>query len=160
MDARTFWTTKSPLPEFHTVTFDHAAFVDPFRLVANKFAPVTLGGQVYRPAPMTVKPPDQSGDGQAKLSLAFPRAVVGRDFKRALALVTASGSREPITVLYAVFLDNLTTPALTWELFVSEAGGVTFTTDSVQVTASDDNPLRRAVAPVYDPATFTGLALL
>jgi hypothetical protein len=160
MDAKEFWATKSPLPEFHSVTFAHPSFDGPVRLVANQFAPVTLGGFEHQPCPMTIRPPDQSRDGQPKLNLAFVREVVGREFKRKLRLVTASGSRDPIAVTYAVYLGDTAAPAITWELFASEAGGVTFTSDSVQVTCTDDNPMRRAVAPIYTPDVFTGLAIV
>lgn len=158
MDPRTFWATKSPLPEFHSITFEHPAFAAPIRLVANQFAAVTLGGFAHTPAPMTIKPPDQTGSAQAKLSMAFPRQVVGREFKRQLKLT--AGSRAPITVRYAVYLDDLATPALTWNLYVSDAGGVTFTADSVQVAATDSNPMRMSAAQIYDPSVFTGLELI
>ena len=158
MTPAEFWATKSPLPEFHSITFSHPSFAAPIRLVANQFAEVTLGGYVHQPAPMTIKAPDQTGNAQAKLSMAFPRQVVGRAFKQQLKLV--AGSRSPITVRYAVYLDDLATPALTWNLYVSEAGGVTFTADSVQVVATDDNPMRRSAAEIYDPSVYTGLEII
>lgn len=158
MDARTFWASKSPLAEYHAITFDHPAFPGPFRLVANQFASVTLGGYAHQPVPMTIKPPDQSGDGQARLQIAFVREVVGREFKRQLRLVAASGSRAPIDVTYSVYLGNTAAPAITWALYASESGGINFTTDSVQVVCTDNNPMRQAVAPIYTPDVFTGLA--
>lgn len=158
MTPAEFWATKSPLPEFHSITFSHPAFEAPIRLVANQFAAVTLGGFAHQPAPMTIKPPDQTGNAQAKLSMAFPRQVVGCEFKRQLKLT--AGSREPITVRYALYLDDLATPALTWNLYVSEAGGVTFTGDSVQVVATDSNPMRLSAAVIYDPSVYTGLELI
>lgn len=160
MDKREFWSSKSPLPEFHAITFEHTAFSVPFRLVANQFAEVTLGGHVHTPAPMTIKAPDSKGDVQPKLTLAFPRQVVGREFKRQLRLVTASGSREPIRVTYAIYLGDKLTPEIEWRLYAAEAGGVAFGQDTVQVTATDDNPMRRAVAPIYEPGVFTGLELI
>lgn len=160
MDKEVYWSTKSPLPEWHAITFEHPAFEAPFRLVANQFAEVTLGGQVHTPAPMTIKPPDQAADGQPKLTMAFPRQVVGREFKRQLALITAAGSREPITVTYEVYLGDTVTPEMSWVLYAAEAGGVQFSVDTVQVTATDDNPLRRSVAVIYDPSVFTGLEIL
>jgi protein involved in polysaccharide export with SLBB domain len=158
MNKEEFWATKSPLPEFHSITFSHPSFAASIRLVANQFAAVTLGGYVHTPAPMTIKPPDQTGNAQAKLSMAFPRQVVGREFKRQLKLT--AGSRVPITVRYAVYLDDLATPALTWNLYVSDAGGVSFTAESVQVVATDDNPMRRSAAVIYDPSVYTGLELI
>lgn len=158
VSKQVFWATKSPLPEYHSITFNHPNFDSPVRLVANQFAEVTLGGFVHTPAPMQIKPPDQTGDSQSKLTMGFPRQVVGREFKRKLRLIGAS--REPITVVYAVYLDDLTTPAVTWSLYVSDAGGITFTSEAVQVVATDSNPMRRAVAPIYEPSVFTGLELI
>ncbi|MCZ2496444.1 DUF1833 domain-containing protein [Xylophilus sp. Kf1] len=160
MDRVTFWSTKSPLPVYQTVVFEHPAWAAPFRLVADQFEPVTLGGQVHQPAPMTIKPPDQSGDATAKLSLAFPRNVVGREFKKQLRLVRAAGSRAPIRCTYSHYLDDLDTPAITWRMYVSDAGGVTFNADSVQVSATLDNPMRRSAAVIYTPDVFTGLELV
>lgn len=160
MDKATFWGSKSPLPEFHGITFEHPAFSAPFRLVANQFAPVTLGGHVHQPAPMTIKAPDSKGDTQPKLTLAFPRQVVGREFKRQLKLATASGSREPIKVTYSIYLGDTAAPEIVWQLYAADAGGVAFNGESVQVTATDSNPMRQAVAPIYDPSTFTGLELI
>ena len=160
MDKRVFWSTKSPRPEFHAVTFAHPSFEEPFRLVANQFAEVTLGGLVHNPAPMTIKRPDQTSDAQPRLQITFPRAVVGKQFREQLAIVTASGSREPITVTHDIYLGDTDVPQLSWTLYVSDANGVAFNAESVQVTATDSNPMRQAVAPVYDPAEYTGLELI
>ena len=160
MDKAQFWATKSPLAEYNAITFTHPAFDAPFRLVANQFAEVTLGGQAYQPAPMSIKAPDQKSDTQARLTMSFPRQVVGREFKRQLRLIQSSGSREPIAVTYAIYLGDTTAPEMTWQLYAAEAGGVQFSTDAVQVVATDDNPMRRQVGVIYDPATFTGLELI
>lgn len=160
MDKRTFWSTKSPDPEFHAVTFAHPSFSAPFRLVANQFEEVTLGGFVHTPAPMTIRPPEQSGSAQPRLTLSFPRQVVGREFKRQLRLLDISGSRDPISVTYAVYLGDTDAPEITWALYVSDQSGIQFNADVVQVTASDDNPMRRFAAPIYDPSVFTGLELI
>lgn len=159
MDKRVFWCTKSPLPEYHSISFEHPA-ISTFRLVANEFAEVTLGGQVHTPAPMTIKPPEQSANVDTKLTLAFPRAVVGRQFKQQLKLIQASGSRDPIKVRYAVYLGDTVTPQVTWGLFASDRGGIGFSPDTVQVTATVDNPLRRAVSTRYTPDVYTGLETL
>lgn len=160
MDKRLFWSGKSPLPEWHGITFDHPTFTAPIRLVANQFAPVTLGGAVHMPAPMSIRPPESKGDTQPKLTLVFPRAVVGREFKRQLRAIAAAGSRAPILVTYAIYLGDTAAPQVTWGLYASDPGGVAFSAEGVQVTATDDNPMRRAVAPIYDPSVFTGLEIL
>ena len=160
MDRATYWATKSPLPEYWAVTFEHPAFEAPFRLVADQFAPVTLGGNVFQPAPMTIKPPEQKSDSQPRMTITFPRQVVGREFKRQLRLITALASREPIEVTFEIYLAQTLTPQTTWRMYASDAGGINFSGDAVQITAGLDNPMRRAVAPVYDPATFTGLEVI
>lgn len=160
MDKRVFWTTKSPLPEFHAITFAHPAFTQTFRLVANQFEEVTLAGEVHTPAPMTIRPPEQKGDVQPRLVMAFPRQVVGMEFKRQMRRVYAASSREPISVTYSVFLGVTDAPQITWQLYVAEQGGIQFGPETVQVTATDDNPMRRNVALIYDPSVFTGLSIV
>jgi hypothetical protein len=127
--------------------------------VLDQFEPVTLGGNVHTPVPGQVKEPDQAG-GQVRLTVSFPRAVVGAEFKRQLRLVQTSGSVAPIACTYARYLVDTASPEVTWELYVADAGGVTITPDAVQVMATDDNPMRRPAALIYDPATWTGLQVL
>lgn len=160
MDKLEYWATKSSLPEYEAVVFTHPAFSAPIRLVANKFATVTLGGQPHTPVPMQVKPPDQAGGSQPRLTLSFPRAVVGREFKRQLALVAAAGSQAPIAVTYSLYLGDTAAPQVTWSLYVADASGVVFGRDAVQLTATDDNPMRRPATLVYDPSVWTGLEIL
>jgi hypothetical protein len=160
MDRRTFWSSKSPLPEYQAITFSHPSFESPIRLVADKFESVTLAGNVHQPAPMTVKPPDQRGDSQPKLVLSFPRAVVGRDFKRAIAGIQGADVVEPITVTYDLYLGDTAAPEVSWTLYISDVGGIVFSPDAVQVTATESNPMRLNVSEIYDPAVFTGLELI
>lgn len=160
MDRRTFWSTKAPLAEFHGITFEHPAFDAPIRLVANQFAPVTLAGAAHTPAPMSIRPPESKGDSRPQMTIAFPRQVVGREFKRQLAKIAAAGSRAPIAVTYALFLGDTDVPQQTVRLFVADASGIAFNAESVQVTATEDNPMRRSAGVVYEPGTFTGLERL
>lgn len=160
MDKRVFWASKSPLPQYHAITFDHPALAAPFRLVANQRAEVTLDGQVFTPAAMNITPPDQRSDAQPKLTMVFPRQYVGRQFKQQLKLIRGSGSRAPITATYALYLGVTSSPQVTWTLYASEQNGIQFSQDGVQVTATDDNPMKRQVGVIYDPATFTGLEIM
>jgi hypothetical protein len=169
MDRATFWATQSPEPIFESIAFEHPALAGgAVRLVANQFEAVTLGGHAHIPAAMSIKPPESAADASPKLTLAFPGAAVDPDtgltvrrlFKRALREIQASGSRDPITVRYAVYLGDTDAPEVTWLLYVSDKGGVTFNADTVQVTATLDNPMTRAVAPIYTPDVFTGLELI
>jgi hypothetical protein len=160
MDKAEFWSTKSPLPEYEAVTFSHPEFDAPFRLVANVFDEVTLNGNVHTPAAMTIKRPETNTDGQPKLILAFPRQVVGRQFKQQLALIAAAGSLDPIEVLFEVYTGDTAAPTVSWLMYASDQGGVLFNAESVQVTATLDNPMRRGVSVIYTPAVFTGLQTL
>ncbi|CAN7597968.1 hypothetical protein LJR039_004374 [Pseudorhodoferax sp. LjRoot39] len=159
MDKKEFWSTKNPGPQYEAVVFTNSAFAAPIRLVSNVFEAVSLGGHVHQPVPMTIKPPDKTST-TAKLTLAFPRNVVGREFKRQLGLLRAAGTREPIAVQYAVYFDDLAAPKVAWQLFVAEDGGVAFNAEAVQVTATVDNPARRSGAIIYEPGVFTGLELI
>ncbi|WP_343632646.1 DUF1833 family protein [Roseateles sp.] len=160
MDRRTYWATKSPLPTFHAITFEHPAFDAPIRLVANQYQPVTLGGNVFTPAGMTIKAPDKKSDAQPKLTIAFSREKAGREFKRQMRRIAGSLALTSIAVTYEVYLADTDAPQVTWSLFVAESNGIAFSNDQVQVTATIDNPMRRDVGPIYDPAVFTGLEIL
>lgn len=160
MDCDEFWATKSTLPVWHAIVFDHPELAAPIRLVANQFEPVTLSAAVHTPVPMTVRTPEQSGSAPPRLTVAFPRQVVGREFKRQLRAIAASGSREPIEVVHNIYFGDPATPQVTWTLYASDQTGIAFDRETVQVTASDDNPMRRSVATIYDPSVFTGLALV
>lgn len=159
MTPAEFWATKSKKPEYMAIVFNHPEFDEPIRLVADQFAEVTLGGYVHTPVPMKVNLPDQSGDPIQKLSVSFPRPVVGRQFKQRLKAISAGGRMSPITVSYRHYIhDDLENPAMSYDLYVARDGGVVFTSDAVQVTATDVNPMRLNVSQIYDPAVFTGLA--
>lgn len=159
MDKRTYWATKSPLPEYHSIIIEHPSFDAPFRLVANQFEEVTLGGEVHTPTSMSIKQPDRQSDAQPKLTLSFPREVVGRDFKQQLQKINRA-TPAPLKVKYAVYLGDQVTPQITWDLFASDSAGIAFSNTSVSINATVDNPMRRDVGPIYDPSVFTGLALL
>lgn len=153
-----FWSAKSPDPEYLAVEFGHAEFDTPIRLVANQFAPVTLGGNVHTPCAMSIKPPEQNSDPIARFTVTFPRAVVGREFKRRLKAISVGGRLSPITVAYRHYIgSDLTTPAMSWQLYVARDSGIVFTAEAVQVTATDANPMRLDASVIYDPSVFTGL---
>lgn len=158
MTPEEFWATKSTLAEYLTVTFEHPEMGAPIRLVADQFAPVVILGNEYTPAPMAITPPEQTNDPIAKLRVSFPRAVVGREFKRRLKQISIGGRLTPISVTYAHWIAaDLTVPASSWSLYVDREAGIVFGPDSVQVTATDDNPLRLNCSEIYDPAVWTGL---
>lgn len=158
MTPAQFWAQKSTRPEYLTVTFEHPEMGEPIRLVADQFAPVTIAGNVYTPAPMSITPPEQTNDPIAKLRVGFPRAVVGREFKRRLKQISIGGRLSPISVTYAHWLgSDLSAPVSSWSLYVDRDAGIVFGPETVQVTATDDNPLRLNCSEIYDPAVWTGL---
>lgn len=157
---RTFWATKPVEVRFETVTFDHAEFTAPVRLVRNEYAAVTLGGHSYTPVSMDIRPPTRTLAEQPKLVVSFARQQVGRDFKAQLRLIRAAGSREPVSVTYAVWLQDIDAPKRTWTLYADDRGGVSFNASTVQVSATLDRLRRVARAPLYLPEVFTGLELV
>ena len=161
MNRAEFWATKARLAEYHAVVFEHPAFSGgPVRLVANQFEDLTLGGFVHTAAPMQITPPEQKSGDLSRMTVAFPRPVVGRQFKQRLREIQDSGSREPITMHYQVYLGATDAPQMSWVLYASDKGGVSFGREFVQVVAGDDNPMRLPAAEIYDPEVFTGLQLL
>lgn len=161
MNRSEFWATKARLAEYHAVTFEHPSFsTGSIRLVANQFEDVTLGGFVHTSAPMQLQLPAQKSGDLTRMTLAFPRPVVGRQFKQRLREIQASGSREPITVRYEVYLGSTDAPEMSRVLYASDKGGVNFGREYVQVVAGDDNPMRLSAAEIYDPTVYTGLQLL
>lgn len=161
MNQREFWSTKNPAPEYEALTFTHDDFSQPFRIVANKFEDATLGGYVHQAVRMDIVLPEVGKNAGGSLTIKFPRIVVGRAFSQQLKLITVAGRYKPITVQYARYQHpDLTTPVQSITLYVSGNNGIVMNGDTVQVTATVDNPLRRSVARIYDVSIFTGLELL
>lgn len=161
MSQREFWTTKNPAPEYEALTFTHDDFSQPFRIVANKFEDVTLGGYLHQAVRMDITLPEVGNNKGGSMAIKFPRIVVGRTFSQQLRRITLAGRYKPITVQYARYQSpDITTPVQTLMLYVSGNDGVSMNADSVQVTATVDNPMRRSVARIYDVSVFTGLELL
>ena len=161
MNRQEFWATKPRLAEYHAVTFSHPAFVGgPIRLVANQFEDVMLSGLAHRAVAMQVQPPEQKPGDMTRMTLAFPRAAVGREFKQRLQQIQASGQRSPITVRYELYTASKDAPQRSWLLYASDKGGVNFGREVIQVVASDDNPMRLSASEIYDPEVFSGLQIL
>lgn len=161
MNKEEFWATKQRLAEYHAVTFSHPSFSSgPIRLVANQFEDVVLGGHLHTAAPMKIQAPEQKAGSLSRMTIAFPRPVVGRQFKQRLQEIQESGSRAPIEVIYEVYLGETDASKMSWQLYAGEKGGVNFSREFVQVIASDDNPMRLSASEIYDPTVFTGLRLI
>ena len=160
MTPAEFWATKSKQAEYLAIVFDHPEFASPIRLVANQYAPVNLGTYEHTPAPMEIRQPDETGEPLLKLTVTFPRAVVGREFKRRLKDISASGRLSPIQVMFRQYLGyDLENPVKSFDLYAAKEGGIVFTADAVQVSATDVNPMRFSAAEIYDPAVYTGLVV-
>lgn len=156
----TFWTQKpNDVIRYETVVFSHPD-IDDVLLVANQYDAALLGGNTYKPVRMEVKLPEQDKDPIASVSVSFPRAVVGEEFKQALKQINPFNRIIPISMTVSVWLSSdIATPQQSWSLFVGE-DGIAMTGESVQVTGTDDNPMVYDISTIYDPAIFTGLELL
>lgn len=157
--AREFWARKPVAVRYQTITFAHPAFASTFRLVANEFADVTLGGNVYRPVAMDIKEPARVPNQQPKVVLSFARQQVGREFKAQLRLVRASGSRQPVAVTFADWLQDTDAPKRQFAAYVDDQGGVNSDASVIQVTATLARLRRESRAPRYTIDQFPGLAI-
>jgi len=160
MSKAEFWSTKRREPEFLTVQFDHASFDSPIRLVANEYGSVTLGGQTYTGAAMKITPPDQAKDPIASMSVSFPRPIVGREFLQRIRQIDESTIMQPVTVTFRHWITGSASPVTEYVLYASAEAGIAFQGGMVQVTATDQNPMRANVSAIYDVDIFTGLESL
>jgi hypothetical protein len=160
MDKAEFWTTKRREPEYMTIQFDHASFSAPVYLVANEWGVITLGGIDYTGCPMKITPPDQAKDPIASMTIAFPRPIVGREFLQRIEAMTEATIMQPITVTFRHWITGAALPVTEFVLFASPENGIAFQAGMVQVTATDENPMRADVSIVYDVDIWTGLQSL
>lgn len=75
---REFWVRKDPEQEWQTLKVSHPDYTDAVRIVANTFKEQTFGGEVYLPAPMQMKEPENAEDLKNTASVTFPRAAILR----------------------------------------------------------------------------------
>lgn len=155
MNKKEFWTTKVNKPEYFTVTYYHPDF-GYYRLVADQFDTVNLGGNDYRPTSMTINKPDIGKDPVSSFSVSFSRYVVGRELKQALNKVSTAGKFVPIKATYTHWTSP-TDIAFSIDLWVSDKGGITFNKESVTIKATDDNPMRMDISTIFTVEEFTGL---
>jgi hypothetical protein len=88
---RQFWVQKNPEQEWQTLKVSHPDYTDAVRIVANTFKEQTFGGEVYLPAPMQMKEPENGEDLKNTASATFPRAVIGDAVTRLWRQVSDSG---------------------------------------------------------------------
>lgn len=162
-EQREFFTQKNPAEEYDTIIFNHPEFSQPVRLVLNQFKPFIFGGNEYIPVAAKVNYPSQGNDLIPKLTLQFSRIYVGDEFKKIINSITPFGWQKPISMVYeqynALSMDK---PTSRYSLYVTK-NGIRFNRTSVQVTASDDNPMILAKPhyesnPIYTLEEYRGLA--
>ena len=163
-EQREFWNQKNPAEEYDTITFEHVDFKDPIRLVINQFEIKKFNGYKYIPVSGKISLPEQGSDLVPKLSLQFPRVVVGDEFKKAINSITIAGWRSPIYLIYEKYNElSMNAPTMRYVLTVSD-DGVSFNRNTVQITATDDNPMTLGIPfgregnPIYTIAEYPGLS--
>lgn len=157
---RAFWSQKSPAAEFDTVTFEHPAFSEPIRLVANVYSDMTFGRLLYRACAMTLQKPEQGKDPISTASVKFSRPVVGDEFKEVIGKLNPFDWFTPITIRLQQFTElNMSVPIQDWTLYVTE-DGVRINPTTIQIQASDDNPMILNTSQVYDIERYPGLAYI
>lgn len=75
---REFWVRKDPEQEWQTLKVSHPDYTDTVRIVANTFKEQTFGGEVYLPAPMQMREPENAEDLKNTASVTLPRAAILR----------------------------------------------------------------------------------
>lgn len=156
---REFWVRKDPEQEWQTLKVSHPDYTDAVRIVANTFKEQTFGGEIYMPAPMQLKEPDNGEDLKNTASATFPRAVVGDAVSQLVRQVSDSGWLKPFNATICTWRDSdRNSPQNQYDLYIDESG-ITMNQESVTLTLSDDNPMIRPVAILYDTDVFTGLEL-
>ncbi|EAO3019246.1 hypothetical protein FRN05_17420 [Salmonella enterica subsp. enterica] len=160
-EQRAFWSQKNPAAEFDTVTFSHPAFSAPVRLVANVYSDMMFNGNVYRACSMEVDKPEQGKDPVSSIGVKFSRPQVGDEFKSIIrAMDPFDWLAAPITLQLQQFTEDEPNAALQdWTLYVTE-DGIRISRDTLQIQASDDNPMILNMSQVYDLERYPGLAYI
>lgn len=163
-EQREFFTQKNPAEEYDTVTFNHSEFREPVRLVLNQFKPIVFGSNEYIPVAAKINLPDQGSELTPKLTIQFSRIYVGDEFKKIINSISPFGWQEPISMTYEQYNElSMDKPTQRYALYVSESG-VRFNRTTVEISASDDNPMILAKPrntesnPIYTLEEYRGLA--
>lgn len=163
LSQREFWTQKNPAEEFNTVTFDHPHFSEPIRLVLNKHEPKTLGGKVFKPVAGELNLPAQGSELIPKLDLRFSRVQIGDEFKQVINDMSPFDWQEKSVSVTFESYNSLSTdkPMHRYRLYTPESG-IKFNRTTVQISATDDNPMilavpRNGINPVYTVEEYPGL---
>lgn len=160
-EQRAFWSQKNPAAEFDTITFNHPAFSEPVRLVANVYSDMTFNGNEYRACSMEINKPEQGKDPVSSIGVKFARPQVGDEFKKIIrAMGPFDWLASPITLTLQQFTeDDMNSPIQDWTLYVTE-DGIRISRDTLEVQASDDNPMILNMSQVYDLDRYPGLSYM
>lgn len=157
---REFWTTKNPAREYDVVIFEHYEFEQPVRLVLNEHKIQIFQGKEFIPVAAKLSKPEQGGDPISSVSIQFSRIHVGDKFKEVIRKITPFGWAKPIKMIVQQYSElDMNNPSQHWQLFVAE-DGVRFNRNSVDIKASDDNPMIMNVSSIYTIEDYPGLARL
>lgn len=157
---REFWSQKNPAAEFDTIIFTHPAFKEPVRLVANVYSDMTFQGVIYLACAMEVKKPEQGKDPVSSINVKFARPQVGDEFKSIIRQLDPFDWMTPITLRLMQFSEtDPNTATQDWSLFITE-DGIRLSRDTVEVQASDDNPMVMNTSQIYDLDTYPGLGYI
>lgn len=161
---RRFFTTKPRQIYFETVEIYHPQ-IGTLRFVARQYfdkimtlestAPRNPNQAVtFKPASMEISPLDQSDNPVAGMAVQLGR--VGQQVKDQLKKISGTGWFDQMEFIYRAYDgSDLSAPInVPPVLFVS---GINMDSDSVSITAEDDNPMGVSVARKYLAQDFPGL---
>ncbi|WP_392565803.1 hypothetical protein RHO15_09575 [Utexia brackfieldae] len=155
---REFWNTKDPSEQFDVIVFEHSRFAEPIRLVLNQYTSMIFNGEEYIPAAGKLEKPNQEADLIPTATLQFPRIHIGDIFKQYTQIISAFGWNESITMRLMEFTElDMNTPTKSWTLYVAP-DGIRLSKTTVQIKATDYNPMSLNISTIYTIEEYKGLA--
>lgn len=151
------WKERRPnYALIETVVFNHASFDSPYRVAANQFKDIVLGGDDYSPSSFTVT--EDAQDGTASISMTVTFASGSEDVRTIMKKWRGLSRMAPISATYAIWENPGAGVAMSnYTLYVKN---ISMDSSSVTLSLSLTNPLTVGSSIVYKPDDYPGLRSL
>jgi hypothetical protein len=152
-DIRQFHATKRNEIRYITIEINHPSIITR-RFVNNQATAKTFtvngGSMTFEPLNFEVPRPSQREQEQSSITVKLGR--LGSDFLNEIKKITAFGWMQQGELIYREIYPNGDLKA--FEFSISD---VRISTQSVNIVASDDNPINYRVSKIYTIGQFPGL---
>lgn len=160
-EQRAFFNQKNPSRIYDTVKFTHSEFSEPVRLLLNQHQSMMFNDEEYLPVSAKLTLPSQGENLTPEATVSFSRIYIGDEFKKVINQISPFGWQEPIKMILNQYSELSKQPQLSYTLYVNESG-IKFNSQTVEVTASYDNPMLLALpygsnVPIYTTEQYKGL---